>query len=80
MPGSAKRLSPVGAASSERRSAIDATSRAPGRRPRDVTMRGRVARLSANLLRATLGIIDSATPTDELVSDKSSGAGSFDRA
>ena len=43
-------------------------------------MRGRVARLSANLLRATLGIIDSATPTDELVSDKSSGAGSFDRA
>jgi hypothetical protein len=52
----------------------------PREAARDVTVRGCLARFSANLLHATLGIIRSAMPTAELVSNKSSGAASSSAA
>src|SRR5882762_5810396 len=73
--GSENRLSPLAGASSDRPSAIESSSR-PSVPARDATVRGCLARLSANLLHAVLGIILSAMPTAELVNSRSNGAAS----
>src|SRR5262249_9288086 len=73
--GSANLLSPFAGATSERPSAIDTNSR-PSAAARDATVPGCLARLSANLLHATLGSSRSAIPTAELVNSRSSGAAS----
>ena len=52
------------------------TNSRPSEAARDATGRSFLARLSANRLRATLGITRSATPTADLVSNKSNGAAS----
>ena len=77
--GSTKRLSPLAGATSERPAAMVANSR-PREAARDVTVRGCLARFSANRLHETLGITRSAIPTAELVSNKSSGAASSSAA
>ena len=59
--GSANRLSPLAGVNSDRPSAIESSSR-PSDPARDATVRGCLARLSANLLHEVLGIILSAMP------------------
>ena len=61
--------------SSDRPSAIDTSSR-PSDAARDATVLGCLARFSANLLHAVLGIIRSAMPSAELVNSRSRGAAS----
>src|SRR6478735_1460694 len=73
--GSANLLSPFAGATSERPSATDTNSR-PSDAALDATVRGCLARFSANLLHATLGINRSAMPTAELVNSRSNGAAS----
>src|SRR3954462_7027267 len=73
--GSANRLSPLAGVNSERPSATESSSR-PSDPARDATVRGCLARLSANRLHEVLGIILSAMPTAELVNRRSNGAAS----
>src|SRR4030088_1333915 len=73
--GSVNRLSPLAGATSDRPSPM-ATSSRPRAAAREATVPGCLARFSANLLQAVLGIIRSATPTAELVNSRSKGAAS----
>src|SRR6266481_3598668 len=73
--GSVKRLSPLAGATSDRPSPM-ATSSRPRAAAREATVPGCLARFSANLLQAVLGIIRSAMPTAELVNSRSKGAAS----
>src|SRR5260370_26253463 len=73
--GSVNRLSPLAGAISDRPWPMATNSR-PRAAAREPTVPGCLARLSANLLQAVLGIIRSAMPTAELVNSRSRGAAS----